>query len=118
MPRTGHGGRRYVKRLPERLPDMIVRGQNLGPALKPQDICIWLRVLLVLDDAELLEAFAAALDADPDETFPELRQAEIDTLIAAASDVSRSRIDAWRRRNREMTWLELRALLLGLRATG
>lgn len=118
MPSTGRGERRYAKRLPERLPDMIVRGQNLGPALKPQDIYIWLRVLLVLDDAELLEAFAASLTADPNKTYPELHAAEIDAMLAAASEVSRSRLDAWRRRNREMTWLELRALLLGLRATG
>ncbi len=117
MPTAGHGQRRYARHSPERLDGMVLRGADLGPPLKPQDMLIWLRLLMQLDDQEILDAFAAVLAADPAATFPELLAGEVDELLAASAEVTRSRVDAWRRRNREMTWLELRALLLGLRQT-
>jgi hypothetical protein len=46
--------------------------------------------------------------------YPELSDAEIDHAIAAVAEITPSRMEAWRRRGREMTWLELRVFLLGL----
>lgn len=109
---------RYPKHHIERGTDMVVRGQNLGPALKPQDVFVWLKLLMGLDDEDVLAAFAAVPGTDPARTYPELTEAEIAAMLIANTQVTRSRITAWRKRNREMTWLELRALFLGLRATG
>lgn len=110
---------RYPKRSPERQARMVTpAGVDLGPVLKPADIYIRLRQTLHLDDDELLEAFRRGGERLAGRAqFPELTEAEEDAAIAAAAAVTRSRLDAWRRRGREMTWLELRALLIGLRET-
>lgn len=117
MPRTDDGAVRYPKRSPQRQPDMIVAGRNLGPALKPQDVFIWLKLLLELEPDEILEAFARADAGRLAQAYPELTDLEIGAMISGAAEVTPSRIDAWRRRNREMTWLELRTLLAGLRGS-
>lgn len=96
---------------------MRVGARNLGPPLTPQDILIWLRLLLQLDDDEILEAYAATGAEKLALAWSELSSEEIDAMMAEAAQVTRSRLTAWRRRHREMTWLELRALLVGLRST-
>ena len=98
---------------------MVVDGKDLGPAMLPQDIYIWQRHVMALDDAEILAAFAVAVDHLQDESqptpFAELHPDDLRDMIAQAKAVTRSRLEAWRRRNRQMTWLELRALYVGLR---
>lgn len=117
MPITGHGERRYPKRRAQALPRTIVDGKDLGPAMRPQDIFLWLRQLLCLEPAEVVEAMrlgAAALEARP-EIASELAPGDRELAVRQALEATPSRVDAWRRRAREMTWLELRVLLAGLR---
>lgn len=116
--------RRYRKRSPTAGPIQIVDGVDLGPSMRPQDIYILLRHTFELEDDEMLDAFAAAADrveadlsGDGERAMAELTDAQRERAMAEAREVSRSRLDAWRRRGREMSWLELRMLLLGLRLT-
>ena len=116
MPSTGHGQRRYQHQAPEALPATIVGGADLGPAMRPRDVMARLRHALVLDDREVVDLIrlgAARLAGDP-QAMPELDDAEREALLVQAAEVTPSRVIAWRRRSREMTWHELRALLLGL----
>lgn len=121
MATTGDGRPRYPKHRPTPGPPMVVDGKDLGPALLPQDIYIWQRHVMALDDAEILAAFAVAVDRLRDDgqptPFAELHPDDLREMIAQAKAVTRSRLEAWRRRNRQMTWLELRALYVGLRET-
>lgn len=115
MPRVGPP--RYVNSPPGRVAPMTVGGTDLGPPIKPQDILIKLRVIEDLSDPEIVECFMLALGQAEALAviYPELTSAEIDAAIEAAAAVTPSRIKAWRTRNREMTWLELRMMLTGLR---
>ncbi|MEW5425089.1 hypothetical protein [Amorphus sp. 3PC139-8] len=119
-PSTSHGERRYRKRGPRALPPMVVDGRDLGPAMTPGDVMIWLRQILELDEVAIVAAMyagAARLAEDP-ECLPDLDPSEIARTLEEAREVSRSRVDAWRKRARHMTWLELRVLLIGLRESG
>ena len=84
----------------------------------PADLYIALRQLLDLTDDELLDGFAAgatrllAGDASPALLAALDQPAD---AAAAAQAVTRARLQAWRKRGRQMTWPELRVLLLGLR---
>ena len=118
MPSTS-GRPRYTKRLPAIGPRMVVDGKDLGPAILPQRLFVVLRKILKLpDDNDVLEIFAEAVDRleDGDRTmlFGGLSDADYDTMIAQARDVSPSRFRAWREGHRHATWWEIYALLLGL----
>lgn len=118
MARTGHGEDRYPTRRARALPPMVVDGADLGPAMAPQDLFVHLRQLLDLEDQEILDALQAGagrMEADPEGTLVELSDADHALAIEQARAVTRSRVTAWRRRARHMTWLELRVLLLGLK---
>lgn len=119
MPSTSDGRPRYARRRPAAGPRMVVDGQDLGPAILPQRLFVVLRRILKLrDDNDVLEIFAEAVDRleDGDRTmlFGGLSDADYDTMIAQARDVSPSRFRAWREGHRHMTWWEMYALLLGL----
>jgi hypothetical protein len=86
--------------------------------MSPQDILIWLRVSCGLDDEEIVPALLAGADAlerSANPACPELSDADRALAIAQARSVTNSRVTGWRRRHRQMTWLELRALFAGLR---
>lgn len=117
---------RYPKHRPAAGSRMIVDGVDLGHAMTPQDVLIWLRVSCGLDDDEIVPALLAGADrverdmADPTVERPalaELPESERRQAVHLAREVTRSRVDAWRRRHRHMTWGELRLLFVGLRAT-
>lgn len=103
---------------------MIVDGQDLGAAMTPSDILIELRIFLQVDDEDILEAMSAGADrveADLDNPDGKLRLLSRDervSAVAEARELTRSRLTAWRKRHREMTWPEMRILLIGLRETG
>ena len=112
------GDRRYVKRQREAGPRMILPdGTDLGPAIKPQDLLVWVRQMLELEDREIAEAIARAAARDPSEIWPELSEEDQAQILVAAHEVTTSRVVAWRKRNREMSWHDMRALLVGLRET-
>lgn len=115
MPRQSSGGVRYAARSAERLPAMVVDGQDLGAPLKPQDLLVWLRQLHMLDDREVAEAMHLGAAADLARAYPGLTDDELGEAVAAGAAATASRAVAWRRRAREMTWLELRVLLVGVR---
>lgn len=121
MPITGKGDDRYPMRPQAMRPRMIHDGIDLGTAMTPCDVYIELRALLFLEDDELIEAFrigAADImeaDAGPGSALV-LHVGNRDAVCHAALAVTRSRLVAWRRRAREMTWPELRVLMLGLRS--
>lgn len=118
---------RYPKHHPIPGPRMVVDGQDLGAAMLPNDVLIELRHAASLDHDEIIQALHAAADRveqDMAETpvsgmpvLGVLTVAERTAAVEAARAVTRSRVDAWRRRHRQMTWGELRMLLLGLRGT-
>lgn len=115
MPRQSSGDPRYGARSAERQAAMVVDGRDLGPPLKPQDLLVWLRRLHVLDDREVTEAMRLGAASDLAAIYPELTDAELGDAVEAGEAVTPSRVVAWRKRHREMTWLELRVLLAGLR---
>lgn len=120
-PVSGHGGRRYPKQAVGTRPRMVLDGQDLGPAMSPSDVYVDLRHLLDLDDDEIIEAFrlgaAALVEAERGPGSALVMGIEDEAgAIEAALAVTRSRVTGWRRRARQMTWPELRVLLLGLRA--
>ena len=100
---------------------MTVDGVDLGRAMLPNDVYIILKRVADLDDDEMLEAFQAGIahlaalpaDAAPGERIG-MTAAEAEAAIKAASEVTRSRLRAWRARARQMTWGELRVLIRGL----
>lgn len=117
MPRkTKTGGPRYATRHAVRLPPMTVDGHDLGPPLKPADVCIALRQALQLTDDDILAAlaFGAERMEDRPELFAHLLEDERAAAIEDARAATRSRVVAWRRRSREMTWMELCAFLAGI----
>ena len=106
-------GRRYAERdaLPGDHPTLL-------RPMSPVDVYIEVKRLLQLDDDELLQAFAAgaamlAESLADGHLVEELTNCE--AAISAATEVTRSRLTAWRKRGREMTWDELRVFLLGAR---
>lgn len=118
---------RYPKHRPSAGPPMVIDGVDLGRAMTPQDLLVWLRVACHLDDDEIVPAMLAGADrverdmADPAAERPvlaELPEDERREAVRAAREVTRSRVDAWRRRHRHMTWGELRVLFVGLREPG
>jgi hypothetical protein len=117
MSKQSSGQDRYVKRGRSPLPRTIIDGVDLGPGIKPQDLMAWLRRLLEMEDREIAEAVAAAAACDPSEIWPELAEEDQSAILIAAHEVTTSRVKAWRTRNREMSWHDLRALLVGLRET-
>jgi len=119
MSRTGHGEKRYPSRSPTPLNRHKIDGNDLGPILRPQDAYIWMRHIMEIeieDVPEIMMAAASALADDPS-IFAELSDNDIATAIEQASAVSKSRAVAWKKRAREMTWLELRMFFLGLKLT-
>jgi len=117
---------RYPKHPPTVGPRMKLDGVDLGPAMLPQDILIWMR-LCGMDDEEIIPAFQAGADrlervvedpASPDRVMAELTVEDRAEAVRQAREVTPSRVLAWRRRHRQMTWLELRALYVGLRENG
>lgn len=117
MARTGHGEPRYPRRKPDRLSTTTLDGVRLGPTLAPQETFIWVRRILRADDRELKEAFglvAGMTDEEIAAAWPEITPGERREMRTASAEVGAGRLQAWRTRNRQMTWLELRALLLGL----
>lgn len=112
---TKSGSDRYPRR------DSLVNTGNLGRAMLPAEVFVILKRELDLDDDDLLNAFARGVEILAD--LPEdandrqrmgLRSDETDDAIAAASEVTRSRLSAWRKHQRQMTWPELRVLCRGL----
>jgi hypothetical protein len=101
---------------------MTIDGVDLGPSMTPQDVLIWLRIGCGLDDADVLPALRAGADRLEQTgdllAMAELSDADRAAAVRQARDATNSRLVAWRRRNRQMTWLELRALFVGLRETG
>lgn len=119
MPITGHGAARYPHRRPQALPRMSVGGVDLGPAMRPQDVFAALRRILALrEPAEVVEIMRLGAQElrDAPQRAVELDDTDRALAIEQAESVTSSRVDAWRRRAREMTWLELRVLLIGLAA--
>ena len=125
MPIKSTGDPRYPKRPASAGERMIIDGIDLGPSMPPQEIYILLRRLMDLDNDEIITAFRigrdrVARDMGPnpvDAAVPALgylSKADRDIALSQTADVSRSRLVAWRKRARDMTWLELRILLLGL----
>lgn len=114
MANTSNGKPRYPHR-----PPSVMAGEagHLGPAMRPQDIFVLIRRASDLrDDHEVVEVLrlgAAAIHDQPS-LVPDLSDADRDTAITQAGDATPSRVMAWRKRAREMTWLELRVLLIGL----
>ena len=116
---------RYPKHSPALGPRMVIDGADLGAAMTPNDVLIELRLITELQDDEIIDAMAAGADRverdmteDPQSGMPALAALAPEerlAVIEVARSVTRSRIDAWRRRHRQMTWPELRVLLLGLR---
>ena len=105
---------------------MKLDGVDLGPAMLPQDILIWMR-LCGVDDDEIIPAFQAGADrlkrvvedpASPDRLMAELSLEDRTEVVRQARVVTPSRVLAWRRRHRHMTWLELRVMFVGLRENG
>jgi hypothetical protein len=104
---------------------MVIDGADLGAVMTPSDVLIELRLITELQDDEIIDAMAAGADRverdmteDPQSGMPALAALAPEerlAVIEVARSVTRSRIDAWRRRHRQMTWPELRVLLLGLR---
>ena len=126
MNRPGARPERYPKHRPAAGPRMVVDGVDLGHAMTPQDVLVWMRVACDLDDDEIAAAMLAGADRverdmhDPAAerpTLAELPEPERREAVRAAREVTRSRVDAWRRRHRHMTWGELRVLFVGLRET-
>ena len=121
MPRTNDGRPRYARRRPAAGPRMVVDGQDLGPAILPQRLFAALRRILELDDEHLLGAFAAAAarieDGDDTMLFGALSDDDFARIVSQAGDVSKSRLRAWRDSQRQMTWWEMYALLIGLLET-
>jgi hypothetical protein len=124
MPRTGHGGARYSKRAPTIQPHMVIDGVDLGAAMTPADVLIDLRVAAEMDDADIVDAMLSGADrveadlARGEDEPQVLRVLSVDDRMAAIAEVrgvTASRVMAWRKRNRQMTWAELRVLLVGLR---
>lgn len=119
MPRDSRGELRYPSRPRNAGASQIsADGVDLGPPMLPQDVFLALRVSLALEDDEILDAFelgAARVERDPDRSLRELSTADRQAAIDAARQVTRSRLQAWRKRARHMTWLELRILFVGLR---
>ncbi|MFE1598155.1 hypothetical protein [Methylobacterium sp. ID0610] len=99
-------------------PRMVVAGLDLGTAMVPADVYIEIKRLLELDDDKILAAFAAGADAlaKGDAAGPLVEDIDDLDATSAALEVSRSRLKAWRKHARQMTWPELRVLLLGLRS--
>ena len=116
---------RYPKHSPALGPRMVIDGADLGAVMTPSDVLIELRLITELQDDEIIDAMAAGADRverdmteDPQSGMPALAALAPEerlAVIEVARSVTRSRIDAWRRRHRQMTWPELRVLLLGLR---
>ena len=115
MPRSSDGTIRYPKT------DALTpraASHDLGVPMSPADVFIALRQIAELEDDEMLQAFAAGADRiEAGDAPPALLAAlgGIPHVVAQARAVTPSRLVAWRRRGREMTWPELRVLLLGLR---
>ena len=76
-------------------------------------------VALPLTNDEILDVMrvGAAVVADRPETLVDLEADQVQLAIDQAASVTAGRIEAWRRRAREMTWLELRVFFVGLRET-
>ena len=116
---------RYPKHRPTLGPRMVIDGADLGAVMTPSDVLIELRLITELQDDEIIDAMAAGADRverdmakAPQSGMPALAvlpPEERLAVIEVARSVTRSRIAAWRRRHRQMTWPELRVLLLGLR---
>ena len=93
----------------------------------PQESLLWLRVACGVNDDEIVAAMAGGadrverdLDSPQDDVgfrpaLAELPPDERRAAVRAARDVTASRLAAWRRRHRHMTWPELRILFVGLR---
>jgi hypothetical protein len=104
---------------------MVIDGADLGAAMTPSDLFIELRLIASLESTEIIEAMHVGADrvesdmrGAPQSSRPTLwmlTPAERTAAIDNARTVTGSRIDAWRRRHRQMTWPELRILLIGLR---
>ncbi len=115
---------RYPRQPQRPGPRMRVDGHDLGFAMLPNDLLIALRATAGLSTAEAVAAmvagaedFARRWEAEgPDwPVTAHLDAADLRHAIAVARETTPSRIDAWRRRHRQMTWDELRILLHGLR---
>lgn len=86
-----------------------------GPALTPLQVVRTMRWLGDLSDAEIVDAIRAAADMDVEVSFPELTASEVAALREQARAVTKSRLRAWKEgRDRQPTWLEVRALIKGL----
>lgn len=104
---------------------MVVDGADLGVAMTPTDLLIEIRLTAELRDDEIVEALttgAARVEHDLSHASqsgtPALGLLSVDERLAAieiARSATLSRVKTWRRRHRQMTWPELRILLLGLR---
>ncbi|MGI8839711.1 MAG: hypothetical protein ACR2F8_02835 [Caulobacteraceae bacterium] len=108
------GAARYPRR---DFADREGAGAELGESLLPADIYIEVRRLVDLTDGEIIDAFAAGAAALAEGAGQGALVAVGDRsgAIEAAAAVTRSCLAAWRKRGRQMTWDELRVLLLGLR---
>jgi hypothetical protein len=102
---------------------MVIDGADLGAAMTPADVLIAIRQYLELENDEIIAAMRAGADRVEADLLTGAAPAALDmlgvddrkALVAVARSVTPSRIDAWRRRHRQMTWPEIRILLLGLR---
>jgi len=114
---------RYPHRPPKPLGPMIVDGRDLGHAMRPHDIFIRIRFLYD-DDETILAIFLAAVNrlekdlaVPPEDRTPALFELPLEERMRALEEtreISMSRIKAWRKRAREMTWRELRMFFLGI----
>lgn len=97
-------------------------GEPIAPPGPPIDIGTLVRMMQRLADllpTEVVEAIHAGADApDLADVWPELTAHDVAELRRQARAVTKSRLRAWSAQGeRQPTWLDLRALITGLRRT-
>jgi hypothetical protein len=125
MSRRDRGEKRYPPRDLSTGQAVRVHGKAAGRMMTPAEVMMAIRAAELLNDADIrdimiagAQRLAAADPATRDGLGPcaILEPDERYEALAAVADMSVSRAIAWRKRNREMTWPELRVFLLGLRS--
>jgi hypothetical protein len=91
--------------------------------MTPADIFILLRQISGLSDEEILEAvrIGASELQDSDSrgsyypAYHDLPARERQAIISNAMSITMTRLTAWRKRRRQVTWHDIHILLLGMR---
>lgn len=126
MPRSSSGDRRYTTAPIVTGREMLdPQGRPLGRAMWPHEVYNMVRHALELSTPEQIEtmqlgAAKVLRDMQQQPTSGRVALAELDepsrrAAVETALEVTPSRVQAWKTRNRQMTWPELRVWLVGLK---